>query len=296
MPIIQCEGVTKTYESEGVLTNAVREVSFGIDRGEFVSIMGPSGSGKSTLMHILGLLDRATSGRYLFDGKDVMGFDEDVLARLRNRRIGFVFQSFNLLARTSVYENVELPLLYNLYEAQGAKKTQGTRDEEQAGGNEKQGAGDKGQEGGEEGKDGEKKTGRGKGICRSFLGMMRSDCNRDRVLSALRSVGMEGRVEYKSNQLSGGEKQRVAIARALVNDPDIIFADEPTGNLDSKSGLQVMRILQDLNAEGKTIILVTHETYTAEHAGRIIRMRDGAIESDEAVLHRRDAGNEKILK
>lgn len=289
MSIIQCEGVTKTYESEGVLTNAVREVSFGIDRGEFVSIMGPSGSGKSTLMHILGLLDRATSGQYLFDGKDVMGFDEDVLAQLRNRRIGFVFQSFNLLARTSVYENVELPLLYNLYEARGARNTRGTRDKGQE-------IRDKGQEGRDAGKDGEKNTGRGKGVCRSFLGMMRSDCNRDAVMAALRSVGMEGRAEYKSNQLSGGEKQRVAIARALVNDPDVIFADEPTGNLDSKSGLQVMRILQDLNARGKTIILVTHETYTAEHAGRIIRMRDGAIESDEAVLHRRDAGSEKILK
>ena len=260
MALIACEKLSKVYASEGVSTHAVREVSFGIDRGEFVSIMGPSGSGKSTLMHILGLLDRATSGRYLFDGKDVMGFDENTLAKLRNTRIGFVFQSFNLLSRTSVYENVELPLLYNLYE-----RSAGTR-------------------------------GKFWQRCGGILGNIGTGCNRDAVMAALSSVGMEHRAEYKSNELSGGEKQRVAIARALVNNPDVLFADEPTGNLDSQSGLRVMQILQELNNRGKTVILVTHETYTAEHARRVIRMRDGCIESDEAVAHRRDANKEKLLK
>lgn len=260
MNLISCRNLSKTYASEGVSTHAVREVNFDVSAGEFVSIMGPSGSGKSTLMHILGMLDRATSGQYFFDDKDVTGFDENTLAKLRNRRIGFVFQSFNLLPRTSVYENVELPLLYNLYE---------------------------------------KATTSSGGFwsrCGGIFGNVGTSCNRDAVMAALASVGMEGRAEYKSNQLSGGEKQRVAIARALVNNPDVIFADEPTGNLDSKSGLAVMRILQELNIRGKTVILVTHETYTAEHARRIIRMRDGSIESDEAVTHRRDAENEKILK
>lgn len=260
MPLIQCRNLSKTYESEGVSTHAVREVSFSVEKGEFVSIMGPSGSGKSTLMHILGLLDRPTGGEYLFDGEDVTGFDENTLARFRNKRIGFVFQSFNLLARTSVFENVELPLLYNLYEKTVSSKSNF------------------------------------RSVLAGLLGGMGRSVNREKVQSALRSVGMEKRMEYKSNQLSGGEKQRVAIARALVNDPDIIFADEPTGNLDSKSGLQVMRILQQLSSEGKTIILVTHETYTAEHARRIIRMRDGAIESDESVSEWRDARNEEVLK
>lgn len=259
MPLIQCQNLSKTYESEGVSTHAVREVNFSVKKGEFVSIMGPSGSGKSTLMHILGLLDRPTGGQYLFDGEDVTDFNEDRLARFRNKRVGFVFQSFNLLSRTSVFENVELPLLYNLYE-----KTIINR-----GGFWKRMSGLLGGNGGD---------------------------NREKVQSALRSVGMEKRMEYKSNQLSGGEKQRVAIARALVNNPDILFADEPTGNLDSRSGLQVMRILQQLNTEGKTVILVTHETYTAEHAKRIIRMRDGQIESDETVSQWRDATNEEMLK
>lgn len=260
MAIIQCQRLSKTYENEGVSTQAIRGITFSVEKGEFVSIMGPSGSGKSTLMHILGLLDRPTSGEYLFDGKDVAQLDENTLARFRNKRLGFVFQSFNLLPRTSVFENVELPLLYNLYEKETTQK------------------------------------GKIKNILSSVFGGGRNSENSERVRFALASVGMEKRMYYKSNQLSGGEKQRVAIARALVNDPDVLFADEPTGNLDSKSGLQVMRILQKLNMEGKTIILVTHETYTAEHAKRIVRMRDGQIESDEAISVWRDATKEGILK
>ena len=220
---------------------ALCSANFEVEKGEFLSIMGPSGSGKSTLMQILGLLDRLTEGQYFFEGRDVTGFSEDELARIRNQKIGFVFQSFNLLPRTSVYENVEMPLLYDTDESN--KK------------------------------------------------------NQEKVMNALRSVGMEHREKYLSNQLSGGEKQRVAIARALVNDPEIIFADEPTGNLDSKSGLQVMKILQHLNDRGRTVILVTHETYTAEHAKRILYVKDGQIIADDPVRHRRVAdGENELLK
>lgn len=232
MPILSIKNLTKTYENDGVKTEALKEASFTVEPGEFIAIMGPSGSGKSTLMQILGLLDRSTSGEYLLAGQDVTLLSDDELALLRNERIGFVFQSFNLLPRTSVFENVELPLLY-------ASKIPGNIT--------------------------------------------------DQVDNALKAVSMDHRRDYFSNQLSGGEKQRVAIARALVNNPDIIFADEPTGNLDSKSGLQVMKILQNLNQSGKTIILVTHETATAEHASRILRMLDGTLVSDEKVLTRRNA-------
>jgi putative ABC transport system ATP-binding protein len=239
--LIQAKNLSKTYESEGVKTEALRSASFSVDKGEFLSIMGPSGSGKSTLMQIIGMLDRATGGEYLFEGRDVTGFSEDELAHIRNQKIGFVFQSFNLLPRTSVYENVEMPLLYDADES-----------------NRK---------------------------------------NREKVLNALSAVGMEHREKYLSNQLSGGEKQRVAIARALVNEPEIIFADEPTGNLDSKSGLQVMKILQHLNDRGRTVILVTHETYTAEHAKRIIYVKDGQIIADDLVKNRRVAdGEQELLK
>ncbi len=237
--IIQAQGLSKTYKNEGVETKALSSASFSVEKGEFLSIMGPSGSGKSTLMQILGMLDRSTEGEYLFEGRDVTKFSEDELAKIRNQKIGFVFQSFNLLPRTSVYENVEMPLLYDTDES--------------------------------------------------------NKNNRQKVLSALRAVGMEHREKYLSNQLSGGEKQRVAIARALVNDPEIIFADEPTGNLDSKSGLQVMRILQGLNDRGRTVILVTHETYTAEHAKRIIYVKDGEVVADDPVKHRRIAEGEKEL-
>ena len=238
--LLSVKGLEKIYDSDGVKTPALQGVSFDVDKGEFVSIMGPSGCGKSTLMQILGLLDRPTGGTYLLDDTNVLAYSDDELAKFRNRKIGFVFQAFNLLPKTTVYENVELPLLY---------------DDE------------------------------------AF------EQNGPRVMKALQAVGIDHRVGYFSNQLSGGEKQRVAIARALVNDPEIIFADEPTGNLDSKSGLQVMRILQQLNDEGHTIVLVTHETYTSEHAKRILTMKDGQIFSDEPVRNRRIAKDgESLLK
>lgn len=241
MKLIEARNLCKTYESEGIETTAVCGVNFVIEKGEFVSIMGPSGSGKSTLMQILGMLDRATGGEYFFEGKNVKSYTDDELARLRNKKIGFVFQSFNLLPRTSVYENVELPLLY---------------DDDHL-----------------------------------------EQHNESKIMGALKAVGMEHRVNYLSNQLSGGEKQRVAIARALVNDPEIIFADEPTGNLDSKSGLAVMRILQKLNDSGRTVILVTHETYTAQHAKRILTVKDGSIVGDELVHSRLVADGEgELLK
>lgn len=230
MTLIKVIDLSKTYDNEGVKTNALCGVSFTIEKGEFVSIMGPSGSGKSTLMHILGLLDRQTEGEYFLDGQNASSLEDNALAALRNKKIGFIFQAFNLLPRTTVYENVELPLIYD-------KST--------------------------------------------------SSNNRQKVLSALRSVGIDHRKDYFSNQLSGGEKQRVAIARALVNDPDVIFADEPTGNLDSKTGIQVMEILEHLNNEGHTIILVTHETITASYAKRIIKILDGKIISDKAVSEKR---------
>ncbi|HRY82901.1 MAG TPA: ABC transporter ATP-binding protein [Candidatus Moranbacteria bacterium] len=240
MSLIQVKNLCMVYENEGVKTPALCGANFVVEKGEFLSIMGPSGSGKSTLMQVLGLLDRPTEGKYLLEGKDAAKFSDDTLAKVRNKKIGFVFQSFNLLPRTSVFENVELPLLY---------------DQEPDG------------------------------------------INQEKVMHALKSVGMEHREKYLSNQLSGGEKQRVAIARALVNNPEIIFADEPTGNLDSKSGLQVMKILQKLNDEGHTIILVTHETYTAEHAKRILYMKDGEIVADDPVKNRRIAQDgETILK
>ena len=237
--LISVKNLCKTYENEGVSTRAVCGVSFSVEKGEFVSIMGPSGSGKSTLMQMLGFLDRPTGGEYFLEGENTKDFSDDELAEIRNKKVGFVFQTFNLLPRTTVFENVELPLLY---------------DKEL------------------------------------------SNDNSKKVLEALRSVGMEHRKDYLSNQLSGGERQRVAIARALVNDPSVIFADEPTGNLDSKSGTQVMKILQDLNDAGKTIILVTHETFTAEHGKRIIRMKDGAIVSDETIKARRFANEGELLK
>lgn len=237
-PLIELRHLGKTYQSGDVTTDALSDINFTINRGEFISIMGPSGSGKSTLMHILGLLDRPTSGQYLFNHHNIVELSDDQLAALRNHNIGFVFQAFNLLARTSVLDNVKLPLLYS-------------KDREQM---------DK------------------------------------RAKAVLESVGLGHRLHYFTNQISGGEKQRVAIARALVNDPEVIFADEPTGNLDSKSGNQVMQILQELNRQGKTIILVTHETFTAEHAQRIIRIRDGQLVGDESVPQQRLASQGQILK
>lgn len=242
--LIEATDLSKTYVNGEVKTRAVRGASFTIDKGEFISIMGPSGSGKSTLMQIIGLLDRPTRGEYFLDSNNTKNFSDDQLADIRNKKIGFIFQTFNLLPRTTVYENVELPLLY-------AENN-------------------------------------------NNLGLSQK---KEKIMRALRSVGIEHRVNHFSNQLSGGEKQRVAIARALVTNPEIIFADEPTGNLDSKSGLQVMKILQDLNNKGgRTIILVTHETYTAEHARRILYMQDGKIISDKKIKHIREATDEKFLK
>ncbi|NTV40830.1 MAG: ABC transporter ATP-binding protein [Candidatus Moranbacteria bacterium] len=239
MPLISVQNLSKTYETDGVQTPVLFDLSFEIQKGEFISIMGPSGSGKSTLMQILGMLDRPTEGTYLLEGKNITQYSDDELAKIRNKKIGFVFQSFNLLPRTSVYENTELPLLY---------------DEDHL-----------------------------------------ENSNRKKIEKALEAVGMSHREKYLSNQLSGGEKQRVAIARALVNNPEVIFADEPTGNLDSKTGLAVMRILQKLNDDGHTIILVTHETYTARHAKRILNMKDGRIVSDEIIENRLVADGEGSL-
>ncbi|PLX28012.1 macrolide ABC transporter ATP-binding protein [Candidatus Parcubacteria bacterium] len=236
--LIEIQNLKKEFRNDKVVTKVLHGISFNIEKGDFVSIMGPSGSGKSTLMHIIGLLDRATSGTYKIDDKDVTKLNDDELAELRNEKIGFVFQSFNLLARTTVLDNVILPLIY-------AKNVGNARER------------------------GEK---------------------------VLKSVGLGHRLDYFTNQISGGEKQRVAIARALINNPSIIFADEPTGNLDSKSGVQIMEILQKLNNEGNTIILVTHETYTAEHAKRIINLKDGLIIEDTKVKKRRFATDGELLK
>lgn len=240
--LISVRNLCKEYDNEGVKTKALCGVSFDIDKGEFVAIMGPSGSGKSTLMQLLGFLDRPTDGQYFFEGRDTKNFSDDELAYFRNQKIGFVFQSFNLLPRTTVFENIELPLIYD------------ERKESQ-----------------------------------SLI--------KQKVEHSLKAVSLESRINNFSNQLSGGEQQRVAIARALVNDPSLILADEPTGNLDSKNGLQIMKILQKLNNEGHTIVMVTHETYTSEHAKRIISMLDGNIVKDESVKRRRIAdGEEKLLK
>jgi len=224
------ENLKKSYFNDEVETAVLHGITFSVPVGEFIAIMGPSGSGKSTLMHILGFLDNLTGGKYFFEGRDVSTLDEEELAHMRGEKIGFIFQAFNLLPKTSVLDNVMLPLLYS--DVPPAKR-------------------------------------------------------RPMALEAIEAVGLTHRVNNLSNQLSGGERQRVAIARALIRKPPVIFADEPTGNLDSKSGSQVMRILQDLERKrGHTIILVTHEKYTAEHAERIIMIRDGLVVSDEMVKER----------
>lgn len=265
--LIQCRNLTKVYANGEVQTTALSDASFSIGQGEFVALMGPSGSGKSTLMHILGLLDKPTSGEYFFLDRDVTTLSEDELAEIRNQKIGFIFQSFNLLPRTTVFENVELPLLYDVYGP--SRKLFGLRSDGSV-------------------------AGAKKAFASIWSGMSR-EMHEQKVMNALKAVGMDHRRDYMSNQLSGGEMQRVAIARALVNDPDIIFADEPTGNLDSKSGLQVMEILQDLNDTGHTVVLVTHETSTAQHAKRMLYMKDGKIVADDIISSRRIARNEKEL-
>jgi putative ABC transport system ATP-binding protein len=237
MSLINIENLKKDYTNEGVLTSVLHGVDFRMELGEFVAIMGPSGSGKSTLMHILSFLDRPTSGLYEFEGEDTKNFSKDYLAKLRNEKIGFVFQSFNLLPRTTVLDNVKLPLIYS------QKKNQD-----------------------------------------------------DLARKALADVGLSHRLDFYTNQISGGEKQRVAIARALVCDPAVIFADEPTGNLDSKSGNAVLEILQKLNDAGHTIILVTHEMDTANPAKRIIHIKDGMIIGDEKVAKRTIASADGELR
>lgn len=238
MNIIEINTLSKTYHDGKTETKALDKVSFSVRKGEFMAIMGPSGSGKSTLLHVLGLLDTPTSGTYIFDEKDVSDYTGNELADIRNTKMGFVFQAFNLLPRTSVLENVKLPLTYsNVPESKW------------------------------------------------------DDMGR----KAVEAVGLGHRMFHEPSELSGGEKQRVAIARALVNNPQIIFADEPTGNLDSKSGKNVMQILQKLNEdEGRTVVLITHETATAEHAERIIRLKDGEIESDAKVKNRLSPTDEYV--
>lgn len=227
--LIKVINLEKIYQDGEVSTIALKNVSLKIHQGEFIAITGPSGSGKSTLLHILGLLDRPTNGEYYFDNKLVSRFSDEKLARLRNKKMGFVFQDFNLLSGINVFENVKLPLIYS-----GIKKN---RQEEM-------------------------------------------------VWLSLEGAGIKHRAKYYPAQLSGGEKQRVAIARAIVNRPSIIFADEPTGNLDSKSGQVVMETIQTLNQQGHTIVLVTHETYTANYAERIIKLQDGKIEKEKEVTNR----------
>ncbi len=238
MALIETKNLWKVYDNEGTKTEALRGVSLDIQKGEFVAIMGPSGSGKSTLLQILGLLDNHTDGTYIFSDKDVGSYNPEEIARMRNEKMGFVFQAFNLLPHASVLDNVKLPLMYsNIPEEEWDVRAQ----------------------------------------------------------EAVIDVGLEHRMYHQATQLSGGEKQRVAIARALVNDPEVIFADEPTGNLDSKSGEAVIDIIQKLNTEmGHTIILITHETYTAEYAQRIIRLHDGQILSDEKVVNRKTKADDFI--
>jgi putative ABC transport system ATP-binding protein len=233
--IIQVSHVTKTYVMGDVEVHALRGVSLSVNRGEFVAIMGASGSGKSTFMNIIGCLDVPTKGEYLLDGVNVGQLNRDRLARIRNEKIGFVFQGFNLLPRTSALENVELPMFY-----------------------------------------------------RSLSNKMR----REKAMEALRIVGLVERYQHMPNQLSGGQQQRVAIARALVNDPSIILADEPTGNLDSRTSVEVMEIFQQLNDRGITILLVTHEADIADYAKRSVVFRDGRVKKDFAVANRRQASEQ----
>ena len=227
MSLIRLQKISRRYQMGTETVHALREVSLEIKRGEYVAIMGPSGSGKSTLMNLLGCLDSPTSGTYELNGTDVSQMDDNQLAEVRNREIGFVFQTFNLLPRSNALHNVELPLIY---------------------------AG------------------------------MNSDERRRTALESLKQVGLADRVHHKPNELSGGQRQRVAVARALVNRPSILLADEPTGNLDSKTGTEIMGLFEHLASGGNTIIVVTHEEDIARHARRIVRIRDGLIASDEPVV------------
>jgi putative ABC transport system ATP-binding protein len=236
-PVIQLEEVQKVYHTGEVDVHAVRGVSLRVETGEFVAIMGASGSGKSTLMNIIGCLDRTTKGRYLLDGQDVSELNRNELADIRNRKIGFVFQGFNLLSRTSALENVELPMLYLHRYIPGREQ-------------------------------------------------------RQRALQALELVGLRDRADHHPNQLSGGQQQRVAIARALVNQPALLLADEPTGNLDSQTSVEIMGVFQKLNEQGITIVMVTHELDIARYTTRNVIMRDGRVVSDTPVVDRLHAETE----
>jgi putative ABC transport system ATP-binding protein len=235
--VISVRDLTKTYQVGDIEVRALRGASLDVYPGEFVAVTGPSGSGKSTFMHIVGALDRPSSGQYFLDGKDVSKLSKDELAVVRNKKIGFVFQGFNLLSRTTALDNVELPLLYK--------------------------------------------------------GKMKSSERHRRAREVLEVVGLGKRMDHYPNQLSGGQQQRVAIARALINEPSILLADEPTGNLDTRTSIEVMDIFQRLNIErGITVVLITHEMDIAEHATRVVRFRDGRIQSDTAVTRRRMAKDE----
>ena len=229
MNIINIEHIAKIYQMGLEEVHALRDISLKIDKNEYVAIMGPSGSGKSTLMNMLGCLDTPTSGKYDFTGVSVSEMTDNELAKIRNKEIGFVFQTFNLLSRSDALHNVELPLVYA-----GLPYTE----------------------------------------------------RREKAKQALIDVGLGDRMHHKPNELSGGQRQRVAIARALVSSPSIILADEPTGNLDSKTGEEIMQVLEEIHEKGNTIILVTHEEYIAEHAARIIRLKDGLVEEDKRVEKR----------
>jgi len=232
--LVLLDDVHKTYRTGEMEVRAVRGVSLEIRQGEFVALMGASGSGKSTLMNILGCLDRPSAGRYVLDRSDVSKLDRDQLADIRNNKIGFVFQGFNLLPRTSARENVELPLLYGGHHLSSAQL-------------------------------------------------------REKADAVLASVGLQGREDHHPSQLSGGQQQRVAIARALINEPEVLLADEPTGNLDSRTSVEIMGVFQELNKRGITIIMVTHEPDIASYARRNVVMRDGLVQSDRAVTQRLDA-------
>jgi putative ABC transport system ATP-binding protein len=237
--VISVKQLVKTYVVGEVEVRALRGVNLDVERGEFLAVTGPSGSGKSTFMHIIGCLDRPTSGQYFLDGQDVSRMSKDALAAVRNQKIGFVFQGFNLLSRTSALDNVELPLLYGSGSA------------------------------------------------------MKTGDRHKRAMEMLTAVGLANRADHHPNQLSGGQQQRVAIARALVNDPSILLADEPTGNLDTKTSIEVMGIFQRLNEErGITVVLITHELDIAEYATRIVQFRDGIVVADRPVRERRMADDE----